>query len=147
MNAFFETLFEYNLHCNQQCSEHIIPFDSEIPQKTLKVFNHMLNAHQIWNSRVKGIPQAYHVWQWHDKKDWKHIDKTNFTATMHILDQYDLNESVSYTNSKGQFYTNNIKYILFHIINHSTYHRGQIASDLKAAGITPIPTDFIIYKR
>ena len=33
--------------------------------------------------------------------------------------------------------------ILRHIVNHATYHRGQIAADLRAAGLTPPYTDFI----
>ena len=32
--------------------------------------------------------------------------------------------------------------ILRHIVNHSTYHRGQIASKLKRFGIEPPNTDF-----
>ena len=51
------------------------------------------------------------------------------------------------TNSKGETFSNKIKDILFHIINHSTYHRAQIATDLKQNGIEPINTDYIFYKR
>jgi len=29
------------------------------------------------------------------------------------------------------------------VITHSTYHRGQIAADLRAAGVQPAYTDFI----
>jgi uncharacterized damage-inducible protein DinB len=29
------------------------------------------------------------------------------------------------------------------VIMHSAYHRGQIASDMRAAGFTPAYTDFI----
>ena len=37
--------------------------------------------------------------------------------------------------------------MLFHFVNHSTYHRGQIASNLKEHGIEPLVTDYIFYKR
>ena len=30
-----------------------------------------------------------------------------------------------------------------HVIMHSAYHRGQIAADVRAAGLTPAYTDFI----
>jgi len=33
--------------------------------------------------------------------------------------------------------------ILTHVTIHSAYHRGQIASDLRAAGQAPAYTDFI----
>jgi uncharacterized damage-inducible protein DinB len=35
--------------------------------------------------------------------------------------------------------------ILRHIVNHSTYHRGQIASKLKRFGIEPPTTDFFFW--
>jgi uncharacterized damage-inducible protein DinB len=37
--------------------------------------------------------------------------------------------------------------MLFHIVNHSTNHRGQIAVDFKSNGITPLGLDYIHYKR
>jgi uncharacterized damage-inducible protein DinB len=30
-----------------------------------------------------------------------------------------------------------------HVIMHSAYHRGQIAAEVRAAGLTPAYTDFI----
>jgi uncharacterized damage-inducible protein DinB len=30
-------------------------------------------------------------------------------------------------------------------VNHSTYHRGQLASLLREIGIAPPPTDFLAY--
>ncbi|WP_379084396.1 DinB family protein [Pedobacter sp. UC225_65] len=44
-------------------------------------------------------------------------------------------------------YTGIVKDILFHVFNHSTYHRAQIATLFKESGITPPVTDFIILKR
>ena len=35
--------------------------------------------------------------------------------------------------------------ILRHIVNHSTYHRGQVASKLKRLGIEPPNTDFFFW--
>ena len=35
--------------------------------------------------------------------------------------------------------------VLRHIVNHATYHRGQIASKLKRFGIEQPPTDFIFW--
>jgi uncharacterized damage-inducible protein DinB len=32
---------------------------------------------------------------------------------------------------------------LEHVIMHSVYHRGQIATDVRAAGFSPAYTDFI----
>jgi uncharacterized damage-inducible protein DinB len=37
--------------------------------------------------------------------------------------------------------------ILQHVVNHSTYHRGQIATMLRQLGTKAIPTDLIAYHR
>ncbi|QLH28398.1 MAG: hypothetical protein HWD63_02710 [Candidatus Parvibacillus calidus] len=39
-----------------------------------------------------------------------------------------------------------MKDIIFHIINHSTYHRGQIAMEFRQSGLEPLNTDYIFYK-
>jgi uncharacterized damage-inducible protein DinB len=36
-----------------------------------------------------------------------------------------------------------VEEILTHLVIHSAYHRGQIASDLRAAGQEPAYTDYI----
>ncbi len=54
-----------------------------------------------------------------------------------------LDQSVSYTNSQGEAWSSTVEEILTHITVHSAYHRGQIASDLRAAGMTPAYTDYI----
>jgi uncharacterized damage-inducible protein DinB len=50
---------------------------------------------------------------------------------------------VSYTNSKGELWTSTVEDILTHLVIHSAYHRGQIASDLRSAGREPAYTDYI----
>ena len=54
-----------------------------------------------------------------------------------------LADTVSYTNSKGEAWTSTVEDILIHVTIHSAYHRGQIASDLRAAGLEPAYTDYI----
>ena len=58
-----------------------------------------------------------------------------------------ITKKIIYKNSKGIEFSNTVQDVIFHVINHSTYHRAQIASDLKANGIEPINTDYIFYKR
>jgi len=77
----------------------------------------------------------------------KNIDKSNYEQTLLILDDFDLNTPIEYTNSKGDTFSNNIRDIYFHVINHSTHHRGQIASEFRQYGINPLVSDYIFYKR
>ena len=54
-----------------------------------------------------------------------------------------LDERVAYTNSKGEAWTSTVEEILTHVTMHSAYHRGQIAADVRAAGMVPAYTDYI----
>lgn len=147
MKPFLIELFEYSYHFNQKLVDVISNNPEKTSEKVIKLFNHILNAHQIWNNRIEPEQTTFGVWEIHTIKECKSIDKTNYDQTLLILDKVDLSEIISYINTSGQIFTNSIKDILFHIINHSTYHRGQIASELRQGGLDPFVTDYIFYKR
>lgn len=147
MKQFFKELFEYSHHFNQKLTEFFNDNPNKTSKKSIKLFNHVLNAHQIWDNRIAPQQTPFEVWELHNIQDLKNIDKINYEQTLQILDKFDLNETIDYSNSKGQAFGNSIRDILFHVINHSTYHRGQIATDFKQNGLDPLVTDYIFYKR
>ena len=55
----------------------------------------------------------------------------------------DLADSVGYRNSQGEAWSSRKDDILMHVVMHSAYHRGQIAADMRSAGLVPAYTDFI----
>ena len=119
-----------------------------LPEHSHKLFSHILNAHHIWNHRILETPSEFQVWQMHHPKDWEDIHYDNQRTTFEIIsgrEEFDLR--VDYTNSEGRTFSNSMSEILFHISNHSTHHRGQIMTELRALGHTPQPLDYIFYKR
>jgi uncharacterized damage-inducible protein DinB len=120
---------------------------NDIPAKSLTLFSHILSAHHIWNHRILNETSGLKVWHDIPKREYQSINTDNHRVSLSILDHKDLSDQISYSNSKGEFFSNSIQDILFHVINHSNYHRAQIASDFKAAGLTPIVSDYIFYKR
>lgn len=90
---------------------------------------------------------TFYGWEIHSIQDLKNIDKANYEQTLQILDAIDLNETINYSNIKGQAFSNCIRDIFFHVINHSTYHRGQIATEFKQHGLELMVTDYIFYKQ
>lgn len=147
MEQFFKALFEYNHHFNQRLSVVFTDNSDKTSEKAVQLFNHLLNAHQIWNSRIEAKPSALGVWELRSVRDLSNIDKTNYEQTLQILHTCNLNGAISYTTRNGQMFSNRVQDILFHIINHSTYHRGQIATEFKQHGLEPLVTDYIFYKR
>lgn len=147
MKQFFIELFDYNHQCNLKLWKAFVENQDKVSEKAIKLFNHLLNAHQIWNSRILQKEILTAVWEIHPLNELEKIDITNYNQSLEIIKKMNTDEVIYYTNTKGQKFSNNIRDILFHIINHSTYHRGQIASDFRQSGLEPIVTDFIVYKR
>jgi uncharacterized damage-inducible protein DinB len=60
----------------------------------------------------------------------------------------DLHRKIAYSNRKGDKFEQPAFDILLHLLNHSSYHRGQLVTIMRALDVTQIPqTDFIVYKR
>ncbi|WP_405385055.1 DinB family protein [Maribacter sp. LLG6340-A2] len=147
MGTLFNELFDYNFYCNKKLIQECLAMNTVTPNST-KLFCHILNAHHIWNSRILGKPSEFQVWQLHDIKNWEDIHYENQRSSFEIISNADnFDKRIDYENSEGRLYTNTLQDILFHIINHSTNHRGQIAVDFRLNGQTPISLDYIHYKR
>lgn len=59
-----------------------------------------------------------------------------------------LGETVSYKNIRGQEFSNTIGQIIAHVMNHGTFHRGQIITMLRGAGYKDLKqTDLIAFFR
>lgn len=69
MKVFFNQLFDYNFYCNKKIIEACSAMN-EVPEKSIELFSHILNAHHIWNARVTGKKSEYKVFQVHEVKDW-----------------------------------------------------------------------------
>ena len=146
MKEFFIDIFRYHQHYNRQLLDQLIENSSVLPARTFPLYCHIINAHQIWNARITG-DKEFGVHDVHSPEACKSINDQNHSSTLEIISKEDLERKINYRNSKGMEFTNSIHEILFHISNHSTHHKGQVISDLRQSGITPITTDYIFYKR
>ena len=146
MNTFFKDIFEYHHHFNQKLIDEFKIHGPKLPERSFALWCHVLNAHQVWNARFLKAKE-FGVHQQHTLDELGPIDETNFKTTLEILNTVNLSDSVTYRNSKGQEFTNSGRDILFHVVNHTTHHRAQIISDFRQAGIEPLVTDYIFYKR
>jgi uncharacterized damage-inducible protein DinB len=54
---------------------------------------------------------------------------------------------VSYRAPDGLAFSHPLGQLIRHVVNHSTYHRGQLATLLRQLGQTPPSTDFTKYLR
>ncbi len=147
MKEFFKELFEYNHNVNQKVAEVFKTYPHKTSEKSIQLFSHIIDAHHIWNSRINGKTEQYAVWMLQPVSAFEDIDTANYQESLQVLASFDLNHHLNYTNSRGLTFNNSIRDTLFHVINHSNYHRAQIATEFKLNGIEPLLTDYIMYKR
>ena len=57
----------------------------------------------------------------------------------------DLERIIEYRNMKGKHFPYPLRALLQHVVNHSTYHRGQITTQLREIGAKPLSTDLLRY--
>lgn len=147
LKAFFTELFDYNRAANETYIALLNANEKQLNEKCVSLINHIINAHHIWNNRIEKKELAYGVWEIHRFTDLKLLNNGNHAMSKELLADYSLEHKVDYINTKGELFSNSMRDVLFHVINHSNYHRAQIATTLKSLGIEPPKSDYIVYKR
>lgn len=149
MKDFFRELVEYSHHFNLRLIEIFNADGSaeKLSERSLSLMSHLLNAQHVWNSRMERKEPQFGIWQLHKPEELRKLEEQNYTKSLQILENLDLEEVITYQNSKGREFSNSVRDILFHVVNHSTYHRGQIASEFRESGVEPVVSDYIFYKR
>jgi uncharacterized damage-inducible protein DinB len=140
---YLRRLFSYDEWANREVLS-VLRKDGASSERSRKLLAHILSAQRLWLERLQQSPQTLPVWP---DLTFEQCDReigdlaTKWKAR--LADNADLSRTVAYKNSKGEPWSNREDEIMLHVITHSAYHRGQIAADLRAAGITPAYTDFI----
>lgn len=147
MNEFLQDLFDYNFSINKKLIFKCQKDENKINPNTIKLFSHILNAHEIWNARIEQRDAQYGVWDIHVLPAWEEINRNVYQNSTRILENYELNLTIEYVNTIGEAYKNQTFEMLYHIVNHSNYHRAQIAKEFVKAGLEPLISDYIFYKR
>lgn len=147
MKAYFEDLLQYNFYYNEKLIEIFESNEGNISEKAKLLLTHLINAQNIWNHRILRKTAMFGIWETLPLKKLAEINFNNLETSKDILENEDFEKKISYKNSKGEEFENILKDIIFHYLNHSTYHRAQIATEMKNNGLEPLNSDFITYKR
>jgi uncharacterized damage-inducible protein DinB len=147
MKEFFIEKFHYNFDSNRRMINCVEASPKAYTKRAQELISHTLDAHHIWNCRILGSKPKHGVWDVYELNELHDVNTSNHELSLEIISGNELTDSVEYKNTSGRSFINRIDDILYHIINHSTYHRGQLMTDLKAHGVIPISTDYIFFKR
>jgi len=75
---------------------------------------------------------------------WKSLEQ-EYDRYIQSLTPERLGERLAYINRAGEGYAYPLWQQMVHVVNHSSYHRGQITTMLRQLGAEPVSTDFLAY--
>lgn len=151
-----QSLYDYNRWANTQVLETVSSLNAE--QFTRDIENsfrsvretlvHMLSAEWIWLERWKGTsPKSMlAATELSDveaiKTRWGKVESERADFIRSLTPER-LQTVISYVNTRGQTFAYPLWQMMIHVVNHSTYHRGQITTLLRQVGGKPVATDLL----
>jgi uncharacterized damage-inducible protein DinB len=135
----------YDDWANREVLRHL-QRESSPPPTCVSWFGHILGAQAEWLGRLRGAKSELAVWP---KLTLDELERalprlrSEWQSFFEELGPNGLEATIDYVNSKGQPWTSRVEDVLTHVLMHGAYHRGQIASALREAGLTPPYTDYI----
>jgi len=112
---------------------------------------HVIGVEKMWFKRMNGVksPEFEHF-------DVDTVEKAkNALLLLHAemelyfasLSEESWQEELDYRNMKGDEFRHSREEMLFTVVNHASYHRGQITSLLRQFGKAGIPLDYIYFQK
>lgn len=149
----------YNSWANNRIFDALAGMNEEDYRKTMNSSHggihgtivHMVGAEKIWLERWKGTPGPFlksdeipslagvkAIWE-----------KVGFDTAQWLGSMSDrkLQETFTMKTLKGDTLTHVYWQAFQHVVNHSSYHRGQIITMMRQASVVPPATDLIFFYR
>ena len=157
--AYLKTLLDYHYWARDRSLGPVDGLTAEQYERDLKnsfpslrdTLNHIYMAEWVWLSRWTGnSPTAFpdnplgdlaalkRIWSEHESKMRAFIAAETDASITRDLD---------YTLLSGKAGRSKFWEMFVHVINHATYHRGQVTTMLRQLGAKPMDTDMISYFR
>ena len=151
-------LFEYNRWANNRMFKALSElttekFTSKLPNSHRSVRDtlvHIISGEWIWLKRWKGMSPE-DMFQPEDYPDlasvqqkWGAVESEQTDFVNKITDDL-LDMNISYVNTEGETCEYQLVRMMQHVVNHSTYHRGQVMALLKQLGEKPVATDLLVF--
>ena len=154
------TLYEYNAWADRRALQAAGALSKEQFAKPLgssfssvkDTLAHIFGAEWIWLERFEGrSPSSFPDTTGLDdieklKARWNEFEPGLLNFARGVT-QDSLDRLMEYKTMKFGVYRNPLWQSMFHLVNHGTYHRGQITTMLRQLGAQPILTDLMHYYR
>jgi uncharacterized damage-inducible protein DinB len=159
---YFKEAAEYNLWANtivcawleqisdEQWTKEIISSFNSIQETVL----HIISAEKAWlerfkkNQNIVWLQSTYKGSKEDHIKLWKDTS-TELKAFIDAFDEKDLGTNLDFKRLNGDAYSMPFYQLFAHVVNHATYHRGQLVTMLRQAGFSNVgSTDLLgVYRK
>src|SRR5437870_8031857 len=151
-----QLLYDYNAWANRRCLQAAAKLSAEQFTRQLgssfssvrDTLAHIYGAEWIWLERFHGrapssLPTATEFQDLASLRErWlRHEEK--LLTFVRGLSQSDLDHIMEYKTLRFGIYSNPLWQSMQHVVNHATYHRGQVTTMLRQLGVEPILTDLM----
>ena len=157
-NRDIQELYNYNAWANARTLEACAALAPEQLTRDLgnsfpsvrDTLAHIMAAEQVWVMRWHGhSPRSLFDGSEFPTLDavrerWLKIEGELSEFAASVTDEM-LDQVITYINTKGEEWSYTLGYMMQHVVNHSTYHRGQITTMLRQLGAKAVSTDFLAY--
>ncbi len=153
----FRRWFEYEKDAHRRVLESLetVPEEargSEPYRKAMDLMGHIVAARRTWLHRMKPtFERAAAIFPTGVTREALlaelEVVERAWTDFLGRLTEPDLAGDLTYRTTEGDWYRTGVVDILQHAYGHSLYHRGQIATLVRAAGGRPASTDLILWAR
>lgn len=156
----FRELYAFNRWANQRILEAVAALSTEQLVRDMgssfpsirATLVHIMSAEWAWLSRWNGVSPSAMPDEWKAldlaalDRQWAELDD-RLQGFVRRLGGPGLDRLVSYRNLAGDPFTTPLSQMLRHVVNHSTYHRGQVTTMLRQMGASAPATDLIAFYR
>jgi uncharacterized damage-inducible protein DinB len=153
-------LYEYNAWANRRslaaaekltAEQFIKPMGSSF-SSVRDTLAHVYGAEWIWLERFQGrspsaLPNAGQFPDLDTLRETWLVHEERLIAFVGGLSQEDLDRQIEYKTLKYGVYSNPLWQSMLHVVNHGTYHRGQVTTLLRQLGAQPILLDLMHFYR
>jgi uncharacterized damage-inducible protein DinB len=160
LKAHFDQLAAYNRWANRRMYDDAATLADEVRKRPAGLFfgsvhgtlNHLLVADYVWMRRFTGdgpVPERLSQILYEDFAELRAArEQEDERIFGFVTGLRNYNQVLSYQNSKGTTYQQELAPALTHFFNHQTHHRGQVHAGLTIAGIRePASLDLLNLQR
>lgn len=138
-------LFAYDDWANRAAAASVAAV-RPAPERAAGLVAHVVGADHRWISRLLDEAPSMDVWpRIEPAVAPRELDdlRDRWSRLLDRLGPDGLARRITYVNSRGERWTSTTLDVLLHVLLHAAYHRGQVASEVRAAGGAPAVSDFI----